>query len=149
MKKTFTVIAVACGVVFTLWAQTQFSLNQSIFINSSDNFPAIKAIKASQSNPWEEYSTGGAATYQVTYPGSILTTSTNFGAVTATGWTNGTGSDCEVLLNGNSFSITNFDSQGNAWMTNVMTTGNTVTLIIQANGHVNAPSGLSGNYHVL
>ena len=137
------------GFVLAVWAQTQFSLTQSIFINSGDNFPAIKAIKASQTNPWEEYSTTGAPVFQVTYPGGILTTSVSNGAVVATGWTNSTGSDAIAILNGNSVSITNFDAAGNAWMTNAMTTGNTITVFIQANGYVRAPSGLSGNYHTL
>src|ERR1700721_3875833 len=98
MWKKIACLTVVIGVVLIAYAQVQQTLTQSLFINSSDNFPVLKALKANQSNPWVEFSTGTTPTFQVTYPGSILTTATNTGSVTATGWTNGTGSDAVVFI---------------------------------------------------
>ena len=149
MWKKIACLTVVIGVVLIAYAQVQQTLTQSLFINSSDNFPVLKALKANQSNPWVEFSTGTTPTFQVTYPGSILTTATNTGSVTATGWTNGTGSDAVVFITGTAVAVTYYDNAGTAYLTNTTLVNALTTMFVQAGGKFTCASGLSGNWHTL
>ena len=93
-------------------------------------------------------------TYDIGQPGDawqevasygFTTQGTNGGKITATGWTNTTGSNCVVCAFGTT-SITVNDCNGNPWATNTgISTGEFIS--VQAGGSITASSGLSGTWH--
>jgi hypothetical protein len=78
---------------------------------------------------------------------ALVTTGTNWGTITATGWTNATGTNCFVLYNGTAVTVSYFDAAGSIYFTNSFT-GNGCYAPVQAGGKITAPSGLTGVWHV-
>lgn len=78
----------------------------------------------------------------------IATLGTSSGTITATGWTNLTGTNIMVDFDASSSTVTNFDNAGNPWRTNASLTGNDLFTILQPGGALKASGGLSGTWHV-
>jgi hypothetical protein len=78
---------------------------------------------------------------------SVASTSTSFQAVTATGFTNNTGSNGFASIKGTAITYTNFDGAGNAYETNTTLVNATDHIFMQAGAKFTAGSGLSGTFH--
>jgi hypothetical protein len=86
-------------------------------------------------------------TFSQVWTHALITLGTSTGAITATGWTNTTGSKCFVNLIGSSSTFTIYDNSGTAWATNASFT-RVITVPLQAGGKITSASGLSGTWHV-
>lgn len=149
MRKHILFIALFVFAVCILaYAQSTQNFSQSLRIQNNDNNCKIQIIGGNQSGQyWINCSDGTNEIFAVTSKGNIITTKTNTGSITATGFTNSGGGNCVAYVTGNLVSVTNYDGKGNVYMTNALVTGSTLTIDMQEGAFFRGPSGLAGNWH--